>query len=182
MHSNNVADNLAVQGYVWFVIDIGQLCTSWQGQMYQEPLSQKSVAEKLILTRLQQKVLSLETLLCEQKFWLLEIFHHVHGAVKLAKFRNFLNSLIFVSNAYIPNFRPLVNFLHLEKFVVGGCQSGFQGAEIYVQWTVLQGYLYPRDVSPRILLSKDTFVQGKVGLRCKFQISMIVYITFFIPS
>ena len=40
-----------------------------------------------------------------------------------------LDRLIFVRKAYIPNFRPLVPFLHVEKFVVvvvvvvvvGGC-------------------------------------------------------------
>ena len=33
---------------------------------------------------------------------------------------NFMNHLIFVREAYIPNFRPLVPFLHVKKFVVVG--------------------------------------------------------------
>ena len=33
-----------------------------------------------------------------------------------------MDHLIFVRKAYIPNFRPLVPFLHVKKFVVvGGC-------------------------------------------------------------
>ena len=31
-----------------------------------------------------------------------------------------VNYLIFMTKAYIPNFRPLVPFLHVKKFVVGG--------------------------------------------------------------
>ena len=31
-----------------------------------------------------------------------------------------MDHLIFVRKAYIPNFRPLVPFLHVKKFVVGG--------------------------------------------------------------
>ena len=33
---------------------------------------------------------------------------------------NFMNHIIFVRKAYIPNFRPLVPSLHVKKFVVGG--------------------------------------------------------------
>ena len=38
-----------------------------------------------------------------------------------------MNHLIFVREAYIPNFRPLVPFLHVKKFVGvggGGCWVG----------------------------------------------------------
>ena len=34
--------------------------------------------------------------------------------------KNFFYHLIYVSKVYIPNLRPLVPPLHLEKFVVGG--------------------------------------------------------------
>ena len=36
-----------------------------------------------------------------------------------------MNHLLFVRKAYIPNFRPLVPFLHVKKFVVvvGGCYN-----------------------------------------------------------
>ena len=34
--------------------------------------------------------------------------------------KNFLYHLIYVNEVYIPNLRPLVPPLHLEKFVVGG--------------------------------------------------------------
>ena len=35
---------------------------------------------------------------------------------------NFMNHLIFVKEAYIPNFRRLVPFLHVKKFVVVGAK------------------------------------------------------------
>ena len=33
---------------------------------------------------------------------------------------NFMNHLIFGRKAYIPNFRPIVPFVHFKKFVVMG--------------------------------------------------------------
>ena len=42
----------------------------------------------------------------------------VLGRVKVVT--NFIDHLIFVRKAYIPNFRPLVPFHHGKKFVVGG--------------------------------------------------------------
>ena len=38
-----------------------------------------------------------------------------------------MDHLIFVRKAYIPNFRPLVSFLHVKKFVVGG---GWVGVKV----------------------------------------------------
>ena len=38
-----------------------------------------------------------------------------------------MDHLIFVRKAYIPNFRPLVPFLHVKKFVVGG---GWVGVKV----------------------------------------------------
>ena len=49
---------------------------------------------------------------------MLKIFDPVLGRVK--GLTNFMDHLIFVRKAYIPNFRPLVPFLHVKKFVVGG--------------------------------------------------------------
>ena len=42
---------------------------------------------------------------------------------------NFMNHLIFVRKSYIPNFRPLVPFLHVKKFVVVG--GGWVGVKTF---------------------------------------------------
>ena len=49
-----------------------------------------------------------------------------------------MDHLIFVRKAYIPNFRPLVPFLHVKKFVVGGGWWGGGG------WWVLNWILVLR--------------------------------------
>ena len=43
------------------------------------------------------------------------------------------------------------------------------GVDTFVQGTVVQGPLCPRDISPRRLLSKETLVQGDYCPRLKFE-------------
>ena len=38
--------------------------------------------------------------------------------------KNFVDHLILVREAYVPNFRPFVPKLHVKKFVVGGWVGG----------------------------------------------------------
>ena len=46
-----------------------------------------------------------------------------------------MDQLIFVRKAYIPNFRPLVPFLHVKKFVVVGGGSALNIQPYYVSDT-----------------------------------------------
>ena len=49
---------------------------------------------------------------------MLEIFHPILDRVKVVL--NLMTHLIFVGKAYIPNFRPLLPYLHVKKFLLGG--------------------------------------------------------------
>ena len=89
-----------------------------------QPRNTKHIKNKLT-TRLQSKLLSLElgktldsnTSMSLGCCWKSSTPSQIGLSGVMAT--KVLDRLIFVRKAYIPNFRPLVPFLHVEKFLVG---------------------------------------------------------------
>ena len=69
---------------------------------------------------------------------------------------NFMNHLLFVRKAYIPNFRPLEPFLHVKKFVVvGGGGGGVVGVKTCILVLNFKPKLNNTRTCPNALVSKE---------------------------
>ena len=84
-----------------------------------------------------------------------------------------MNPLIFVRKSCIPNFRPLVPFLHVKKFVVVG---GWMGVKIWIlvlsfKPKLNKTYYWGNMASFRLAHSRGILLYHLVAPSCKLKLA-----------